>query len=42
MFKFEHAEFSIDQKLNHIWTCSSIKVTYRVSIFELKAIQLFN
>ena len=42
MFKVEHAEFSIDQKLTHAWNCSSIKVTYRVSIFQLKAIQMFN
>ena len=38
----EYAGISIDQKLNHTWNCSSIKVTYRVSIFQLKAIQLFN
>ena len=38
----EYAKTSIDQKLNHTWNCSSIKVTYRVSIFQLKAIQLFN
>ena len=42
MFKVEHAGTSIYQKLNHTWNCSSIKVTYRVSIFPLKAIQLFN
>ena len=42
MFKVEHAGTSIDQKLNQTWNCSSIKVTYRVSIFQLKAIQLFN
>ena len=37
MFKVEHAETSIDQKLNHVWNCHIIKVTYRVSIFQLKA-----
>ena len=42
MFKVEYAKTSIDQKLDHTWNCSSIKVTYRVSIFQLKAIQLFN
>ena len=42
MFKVEHAETSIDQKLNHAWNCPIIKVTNRVSIFQLKAIQLFN
>ena len=42
MFKVEHAETSIDQKLNHVWNCPIYKVTYRVSIFQLKAIQLFN
>ena len=38
----ENARISIDQKPNHIWNCSSIKVTYRVSICQLKAIQLSN
>ena len=42
MFKVEYAKTSIDQKLTHAWNCSNIKVTYRVSIFQLKAIQLFN
>ena len=42
MFKVGHAETSIDQKLTHTWNCSSIKVTYRVLIFQLKANQLFN
>ena len=42
MFKVEHAETLIDQKLNHVWNCPIIKVTYRVSISQLKAIQLFN
>ena len=37
MFKVEFAETSIDQKLNHAWNCPIIKVTYRVSIFQLKA-----
>ena len=41
MFKVEHAETSIDQKLNHAWNCPTIKVTNRVSNFQLKAIQLF-
>ena len=36
MFKVEHVETSIDQKLNQTWNCSSIKVTYRVSIFSIK------
>ena len=42
MFKVEYAENSIDQKLNHAWNCPIISVTYRVSILQLKAIQLFN
>ena len=42
MFKVEHAGTSIDQKLNHAWNCPIVKVTYRVSIFQLKEIQLFN
>ena len=37
MFKVEHAETSIDQKLNHAWNCPIIKVTYRASIFQIKA-----
>ena len=37
MFKVEYAETSIDQKLNHAWNCPIITVTYRVSIFQLKA-----
>ena len=37
MFKVEYAETSIDQKLNHAWNCSIIKVTYRASIIQLKA-----
>ena len=37
MFKVEHAGTSIDQKLNQTWNCSIIKVTYRASIFQLKA-----
>ena len=42
MFKVEHAGTSTDQKLNHTWNYSSFKVTCRVSIFQLKAIQLSN
>ena len=42
MFKVEHAGTSIDQKLNQLWNSSSIKVTCKVSIFRLKAIQLSN
>ena len=42
MFKVEYAKTSIDQKLNQTWNCSSIKVTCKVSIFQLKAIQLSN
>ena len=37
VFKVEYAGTSIDQKLNHAWNCSIIKVTYRVSNFQLKA-----
>ena len=37
MFKVEYAKISIDQKLNHAWNCSNIKVTNRVSNFLLKA-----
>ena len=37
MFKVEYAGTSIDQKLNHAWNCSNTKVTYRPSIFQLKA-----
>ena len=37
MFKVEYARTSIDQKLNHAWNCSIIKVTHRASIFQLKA-----
>ena len=32
MFKVEYAKISIDQKLNHAWKCSNIKVTNRVSM----------
>ena len=39
MFKVEYAKISIDQKLNHSWNCSNIKVTKRVSNFQLKAIE---
>ena len=37
MFKVEYAKISIDQRLNHAWNCSNIKVTNRVSNFQLKA-----
>ena len=37
MFKVEYAGTPIDQKLNHAWNCSIIKVTYRASILQLKA-----
>ena len=37
MFKVEYAGTSIDQKLNHAWNCSIIKVTYMASIFQLRA-----
>ena len=37
MFRVEYAGTSIDQKLNHAWNCSNIKVTYRASILQLKA-----
>ena len=37
IFKVEYAGTSIDQKLNHAWNCSNIKVTYSVLIFQLKA-----
>ena len=33
MFKLK-IEISIDQKLNHAWNCSNIKVTYMVSNFQ--------
>ena len=36
MFKVEYAGTSIDQKLNHAWNRSIIKVTYRPSIYQLK------
>ena len=36
MFKVEYVGTSIDQKLNHTWNCSIIKVTYRASILQLK------
>ena len=42
MFKVEHFGISTDQKLNQTWNCSSLKVTCRVSIFQLKATQLSN
>ena len=42
MFNVEHAGTSTDQKLTHVWNCSNIEVTCKVSIFQLKAIQLSN
>ena len=42
MFKVENVKTSIDQKLTHAWNCSTIKVTKRISLFQLKAIQLSN
>ena len=36
VFKVEYAGTSIDQKLNHAWNCSIIKITYMASIFQLK------
>ena len=42
MFKVEHAGTSTDQTLHQTWNCSSIKVPCKVSIFQLKAIQLPN
>ena len=42
MFKVEFAGTLTDQKLNQTWNCSSLKVTCKVSIFQLKAIQLSN
>ena len=41
-FQVEHAGPSTDQKLLQTWNCSSIKATCKVSIFQLKAIQLSN
>ena len=37
MIKVEYAKISIEQKLNHAWKCPIIMVTYKVSIFQLKA-----
>ena len=37
MFKVEYTKISIDQKRIHAWNCSNIKVTNRVSNFQLKA-----
>ena len=42
MFNVEHAGTSTDQKLHQTWNYSSIKVTSKVSIFQLRAIQLSN
>ena len=36
MLKVEYARTSFDQKLNHAWNCSIIKVTHRASISQLK------
>ena len=36
MFKVEYDGTSFDQKLNHAWNCSIIKVTHSASIFQLK------
>ena len=38
----EHGGPSTDQKLLQTWNCSNMKVTCKVSIFQLKAIQLSN
>ena len=38
----EHAGLSTDQKLLLTWNCSNIEATCKVSIFQLKAIQLSN
>ena len=37
MFKVEYTGTSIDQKIIHAWNWSIIKVTYRASVFQLKA-----
>ena len=37
MFKVEYVGTSIDQKLNYALSCYIIKVSYRASIFQLKA-----
>ena len=37
MFKVEYVGTLIYQKLNHAWNRSIIKITYRASIFQLKA-----
>ena len=37
MLKVDYAGASFDQKLNHAWNCSIIKVTHRASISQLKA-----
>ena len=42
MFKVEHAGTSTDPKLLQTWNCSSIKVSCKVSILQLKAIQFSN
>ena len=42
MFNVDNAGTSTDQKLLQTWNCSNIEVTCKVSIFQLKAIQLSN
>ena len=42
MFKVENVKTSIYQKLTYAWNCSIIEVTKKVSLFQLKAIQLSN
>ena len=37
MQEVEYVGTSVDQKLNHAWNCSNIKVAYRASILQLKA-----
>ena len=37
MYQVEYIGTSDDQKLNHAWNFSSIMVTYRASILQLKA-----
>ena len=41
-FKVEHARTSADQNLLQTWNCYNIEVACKVSIFQLKAIQLSN
>ena len=37
MLKVDYAGTSFDQKLDHAWNCSIIKVTHKASISQLKA-----